>query len=165
MNDKTLVVNEKDEVIGEEDKFKCHLGDGILHRAYLVIIFNGNKVLLTKRSDKKLLWPGFWDGSIASHVRNGESYEDSARRRMKEEIGIDVDPLYLFKFEYKSKYGNIGTEHEICAVLKVRYNGQLDINPNEISEYKFVKINELREDVKLNPEFYCPWFIIALNKI
>lgn len=163
--DNILVVNEKDEVIGEEDKLKCHSGEGILHRAYAIMIFNGRKLLLTKRSNKKLLWPGFWDGSIASHVRNGETYESSAKRRLKEEIGIDANPEFLFKFQYRSEYQNIGVEHEICAVLKAEYNGQFEINPEEISEYKLVNIDNVKKKVKRNPEIYCPWFVDIINKI
>lgn len=165
MDEKIIVVNENDEFIREEDKIKCHLGNGILHRAFDVIVFNGNKILLTKRSDSKMLWPGFWDGTVASHVRKGESYESAAKRRLKEEIGIDVEPNYLFKFEYKSKYKDVGTEYEVCAILKVNYNGQFNIDPNEISEYKFVEIEKLKEYVEKNPNIYCPWFLMALDKI
>lgn len=167
--DNILVVNEKDEVIGEEDKLKCHSGEGILHRAFDVMIFNGKKLLLTKRSNKKLLWPGCWDGSVASHVRKGESYESAAKRRLKEELGIDVVPSYLFKllfkFQYKSDYKDMGVEHEICAILKVDYNGQFEINPDEISEYKLVNIDHVKKDARKNPENYCPWFVMALEKI
>lgn len=165
MRDKVLVVNEKDEFIREEDGLKCHLGEGVLHRAFDVIVLKDGKVLLTKRSDKKLLWPGYWDGSVASHVKRGESYEKAARRRLKEEIGIDSSPEFLFKFRYKSRYKNVGVEYEVCAILRANCNGKLKVNLDEISEYKFVDIDKVKEDVKINPGRYCPWFILALERI
>ncbi len=159
-----IVVDEKDKFIREEDKLKCHLGEGVLHRAFIVMVFSGDKILLTKRSNKKFLWPCYWDGSVASHVRNGESYEEAAKRRLKEEIGIDSKPWFLSKFKYKSKYKDVGVEYEICAVLKADLNSKLRINYDEISEYKFVNIKKVIRDVKLNPEIYCPWFVSALKK-
>jgi len=47
-----------DNPIGKEEKVKCHLPNGKLHRAFTALIFNNDgKLLLTKRSDSKMLWP------------------------------------------------------------------------------------------------------------
>jgi hypothetical protein len=79
-----IVVDEDDNVIGEEDKEKCHDGDGILHRAFLAMVFNrAGELLLTRRSMSKKLWPQYWDGTVASHTVRGEDYEQASRRRLK----------------------------------------------------------------------------------
>lgn len=83
---------------------KCHTDAGILHRAFAVMVFNkDNELLLTQRSNLKELWPGFWDGSVSSHVHRGESCEDSARQKLKDEIGVEVNAMeYLFKIRYQA---------------------------------------------------------------
>ena len=95
-----VIVDEHDDLIGEEERDKCHEGDGILHRGFLVMVFNNmGELLLTRRSEQKRLWPGFWDGTVASHVLRGESYVEASKRRLVEEIGLAEDKVdYLFKF-------------------------------------------------------------------
>ena len=164
--EKILKVDENDNVIGEEDKEVCHKGEGILHRAYLLIIMNSNnQILLTKRSSKKMLWDGFWDGSVASHPHKGESYEEAAKKRCKEELGADCKPKYLFKFMYAVPYKDVGSERELCAVLVAKGVDEVKPDPDEISEHKFVSMEELKEDIKKNKDIYCPWFLIALEKL
>jgi len=64
-----------------------------------------------------LLWPNDWDGTVASHPRESETYVSSAERRMPEEIGIDCMMNYVNKFEYHVPYKNGGSENEICGTL------------------------------------------------
>ena len=78
MDEFVILVDGNDNPIGKEEKVKCHLPDGKLHRAFTALIFNKDgKLLLTKRSDSKMLWPGDWDGTVASHPREGETYVSS----------------------------------------------------------------------------------------
>lgn len=158
------VVDENDNVIGYENKEKCHLNDGILHRAFLLMFFNDkNELLLTKRSELKKLWPGFWDGSVASHARKNETYEEAAKRRLKEELGIKADVKKVLKFRYFAKYfGN--AENEICALLICRHDGKINLNKKEISEGKFIELDELKENIIKEPEKFTPWLKIALNE-
>ena len=99
-----ILVNPKDEEIGWEDKARCHLGDGILHRAFSIFIFNdNNELLIQKRSDQKLLWPLFWSNSCCSHPRKGEKIESAAQRRMEEELGIKTRLKYLYKSQSRQE--------------------------------------------------------------
>src|SRR3989338_2213539 len=76
MDEQITIVDKTDKAVGTEGKGKCHDGEGILHRGFLMMIFNSKgELLLAKRSKEKRLWPGFWDMSVASHVHQGESYE------------------------------------------------------------------------------------------
>ncbi len=78
-----VVVDDNDNLIGEEEKEKCHNGNGILHRGFLVMVFNRDgELFLTRRSEEKPLWPGYWDGTVASHVWRGEDYVHASRRRL-----------------------------------------------------------------------------------
>ena len=160
-----VLVDEKDNKIGLEEKIKCHLPNGKLHRAFTALLFDANgKLVVTKRSSSKMLWPGDWDGTFASHPRETETYVTSAERRVPEELGILCKMDYLMKFEYHIPYKDIGSENEICGTLigLVDNLSNLKIIENEISEIKYISANELKQDLKENPEIYCPWMLIAL---
>ena len=88
-NEKLILVDKYDNVLGYKSKAECHEGEGILHRAFSIFIFNDkNQLLLQKRSAKKLLWPLYWSNSCCSHPRKGENYETATHRRLKEELGL-----------------------------------------------------------------------------
>jgi isopentenyl-diphosphate delta-isomerase len=163
-----VIVDKKDNFIGEEEKEKCHDGNGILHRGFLVMVFNGaGELLLTRRSERKRLWPGFWDGTVASHVINGEGYIQASKRRLSQEIGLTANNIqYLFKFHYRVRYKNIGSENEICAVTRVDRidTDRICVNNDEISSVKTITIESLMKDIKKNRQKYTPWLIIAMGQ-
>jgi isopentenyl-diphosphate delta-isomerase len=68
-----ILVDDNDNEKGLDTKENCHKGNGLRHRAFGILLFEGERLLLQKRSSKKLLWPGYWDLSIASHVHYGET--------------------------------------------------------------------------------------------
>lgn len=165
MSEMLILVDKNDNAIGIEEKVKCHLPNGKLHRAFTALIFDidGNLVL-TKRSGEKMLWPGDWDGTVASHPRKDENYVSSAERRMPEEIGISCKMDYLFKFEYHVPYKNIGSENEICGTLLgiVGHDQKFNLIPEEISETRWINPEQLSTELKNQPQIYCPWMLIAL---
>ena len=161
-----ILVDRDDSPIGMEEKVKCHLPDGRLHRAFTALLFDvqGNLVL-TKRAKEKMLWPGDWDGTFASHPREGETYVSSAERRMPEELGISEKLDYLHKFEYHVPYKDIGSENEVCgALIGVTKKAQkLQKIKGEIDEIKLVSAKDLLSEINERPESYCPWMLIALE--
>lgn len=150
-----LTVDENDNVTGEKEKSLCHAGKGLLHRAFIVMVFDKKKrLMLARRSMKKKLWPGFWDGTVAGHPRAHESYKKAAARRLDEELGIKAaDIKYLYKFNYTAKYKNIGSENEVCAVLKASCDtiNQELINKGEISGINFVETRYILKKKKITP--------------
>ena len=161
-----ILVDGNDNPIGKEEKVKCHLPDGKLHRAFTALLFDkSGRLVLTKRAKEKMLWPGDWDGTVASHPREGETYISSAERRMPEELGITCKMDYLMKFEYHVPYKDIGSENEVCGTLLgiVEESTQFKMIEGEIDEIKWVSANELLSEIKSNPKIYCPWMLIALE--
>lgn len=170
MSSKSLltVVDEEDNVINHLSWDKVHEGDGLLHRAVTVLLFNNRgELLMQKRSEQKRLWPSYMDASVATHTFSDESYEDAARRRLTEELGIAgrVNLEKMFVFQYHAKYRDVGSEREMCAVLRANYNGEINPNPEEISEYRFMSLAELKSDVLKNPDTYTPWLHEILRKL
>jgi len=165
MEEYVILVDENDNPIGKEEKVTCHLPNGKLHRAFTALIFNNEgKLLLTKRSEGKMLWPNDWDGTVASHPRESETYASSAERRMPEEIGISCKMNYVNKFEYHVPYKDIGSENEICGTLigTIDSFDESSMIKDEISEIKWINPNELKNELEYNRDIYCPWMVIAL---
>ena len=160
-----ILVDENDNEIGVEEKVKCHLPQGKLHRAFTALLFdiNGNLVL-TKRAKEKMLWPGDWDGTFASHPRKSETYVSSGERRMPEELGIEGKLDYLNKFEYHVNYKEVGSENEICGTLvgTIEKSTKLKEIQGEIDEIKWISPKDLMSDLVSKPQKYCPWMLIAL---
>ena len=165
MEEYVILVDENDNPIGKEEKVKCHLPNGKLHRAFTALIFNNEgKLLLTKRSEGKMLWPNDWDGTVASHPRESETYASSAERRMPEEIGISCKMNYVNKFEYHVPYKDVGSENEICGTLigTIDSFDESSMIKDEISEIKWINPDELKNELEHNRDVYCPWMVIAL---
>ena len=165
MVEHVILVDKNDNPIGIEEKVKCHLPNGKLHRAFTALLFDKEgKLVITKRSPNKMLWPGDWDGTLASHPRESETFVSSAERRMPEEVGISCKFDYLFKFEYHVPYKEVGSENEICGTVLgiVEKSSKLNLVKDEISDLKWITADELVKELEKNPEKYCPWMLIAL---
>ena len=162
-----ILVDSKDEIIGYKTKLDCHQDGGVLHRAFSVFIFNQQgDVLLQRRSKKKMLWPGYWSNACCSHPRAGESPEEAVYRRLKQELGISVELTYLYKFEYKANFANIGSEHELCWVwLGISDDETIKANPNEIAEWRYLPQTNLMEELRTNSALYTPWMKMEWERI
>jgi len=160
-----ILVDSNDNQIGTEEKVRCHLPDGKLHRAFTILLFNmEGKLLLTQRSMSKMLWPGDWDGTVASHPRQSETYVSSAERRLPEELGISCKLDYLFKFEYHVPYKDIGSENEVCGTLigMIDDLDKIKLVKDEISAIRLVTLDDLLYEVDKTPQIFCPWMLLAL---
>lgn len=154
-----ILVDSEDNVLGYKDKISCHLGEGILHRAFSIFIFNSKgRVLMQRRSRQKQLWPLYWSNSCCSHPRKGEDYQLATRRRLKEELGLETDLHFLYKFQYQAAFGAVGSENELCSVYVGKSDDPVQVNDNEIAEWKFFSIPELEEELAVHPENFTPWF-------
>jgi isopentenyl-diphosphate delta-isomerase len=100
-----ILVNSNDDEIGTEEKWKCHMGKGKLHRSLSIFVFNKKgELLLQKRSEEKLLWPLYWSNACCTHPKNGEIVEKAAHRRLEEEMGFDCDLKEIFYLRLTEDY-------------------------------------------------------------
>ena len=161
-----ICVDTDDNITGHATKEKCHKGQGLLHRAFSIYIFNDQKqLLLQKRSQEKLLWPLYWSNSVCSHPRKDESYLIATTRRLKEELGIETELKFLFKFHYTSVYKNIGTENELCSVYVGKTRQAIRPNSSEIAEWKYTDLKYLGLELQNSPESFTPWFKEAWRRV
>lgn len=165
-DERLIIVDENDQVLGYKTKAESHQGAGILHRAFSIFIFDSRgRLLVQKRSGQKQLWPLYWSNSCCSHPRKGEIIEEAAQRRLKEELGIETPLKFLYKFQYSAAYENIGSENEMCSVLVGKSSDSVSPNEHEIAEWKFVDVDELDRDMRENPDHYTPWFKMEWERI
>ena len=126
-----VLVNEADEEVGFATKRRCHDGDGLLHRAFSVFLFSpAGDVLLQQRSEQKRLWPGVWSNACCSHQRRGETQEAAVQRRLLEELSLEAEVRFFFKFSYHARYDLHGSERELCHVYAGRLTGWPAVNAN-----------------------------------
>jgi isopentenyl-diphosphate delta-isomerase len=159
-----VLVNEKNKAIGTEGKMKAHRG-GKLHRAFSVFLFNKKgEILIQKRAKSKYHSPGLWTNTCCSHPRPKEEVELAAKRRLKEEMGIDCKLKKAFNFIYKAKLGDL-VEYEFDHVFLGKFNGNPKPDKKEVADWRWVKLKDLKTDIKKNPRKYTPWFRIIIKKI
>lgn len=157
------VVNEKDTVLDVKSRIECHEGKGLLHRATTVLLTNNQgQLLITKRSNKKDLWPGFWDTTASTHPSEFESYIDAAKRSLKTELGIKLELKQIDKFTYQADFNKTKAENEMCALFTGIYTGKLFPNQNEISEFTWISIDDLKKEIELKNNV-SPWLVHAFN--
>ena len=162
---KVLLVNREGKVTGTEEKTQAHQGEGKLHRAFSIYIFNGaGDLLIQKRSKLKPLWPLFWANSCCSHPLPGEDLISAGERRLREELGFSCPLRMVDEFQYSAKYKDKGSENELCAVLVGVYNGPPQPDPEEVANWKWVKPDKILRDFNQNPDSYAPWFKIGLKR-
>ena len=153
-----ILVDTHDNAIGTMDKMEAH-HRGVLHRAFSVLLFNSDgKILLQKRSGTKYHSAGLWTNTCCSHPRPGEKIEDAARRRLMEEMGIEAQTEFVYKFIYRTQLEDTLIEHEYDYVFIGIFDGEPLINKAEVEDWKYADMNWVRQDIIDNPENYTYWF-------
>lgn len=166
-DDESLIVVDKDDnVLGFEAKNTCHTGEGILHRAFSVFIFDPDgRVLIQQRASGKPLWPLYWANACCSHPRRGERDAEAADRRVREELGIGPPLQFLYKFQYHARFGDHGSEHELCSIYAAVTEADISVNTTEITDTQWMPADELDADIVANPNRYAPWFKLEWPRI
>ena len=164
MEEKVVLVTEKDEVLGLMEKMQAH-ENGILHRAFSVFLYNSKgEMLLQKRASQKYHSPNQWTNACCSHPRIEETYEQAAKRRIKEELGIDCELEEKFWFIYKADVGQNLWEHELDHVFVGNYEGEFNLNKEEVTEVRYISLENLNIELENNPENFTEWFKIILEE-
>ena len=166
--DEPLILVEPDgNPIGTKPKLDCHLGSGVLHKAFSVFVFNSQQeVLLQQRSASKMLWPSFWSNSCCSHPRFNEEEFEAAERRVSEELGIAVTHLEKhFDFEYQAHYEDVGSEWELCSVFTAKSDEPVRTNINEIEAIRWVGVHDLADVLAAEDEQFTPWIKLEWKRL
>jgi isopentenyl-diphosphate delta-isomerase len=160
-----VLVNEAGEPIGTAPKLASHHRDTPLHLAFSSYIFDHHgRFLLTQRAHTKKTWPGTWTNSCCGHPGPGEAIEDAVRRRLGNELNLQVGELIplLPDFRYWAELDGV-VENEICPVFGAVTDAEPEPNPDEVAQIRWVEWTDVvagRLDVPLSP-----WCLLQLEQL
>ena len=165
MREEVILVDASDTPVGVMEKMEAHRR-ALLHRAFSVFIFSSaGEMLLQRRALSKYHSGGLWTNACCSHPRPGEDTCAAARRRLSEELGFVVPLQKIFDFTYKTEFDNGLTEYEFDHVFAGRYDEEVYPNPEEVSEYRWLSLEAIQEELAAFPSTYTSWFHLAFPMI
>ena len=164
MEERVILVDKDDNQIGTMPKMEAH-EKAVLHRAFSVFVFNvKGELMLQQRAAHKYHSPLLWTNTCCSHQRVGESNVEAGRRRLQEEMGFTTDLKEVFSFIYKAPFDNGLTEHELDHVLIGKFDGEPIINKDEVENYTWMLLEDVKKDIEENPKLYTEWFKIIFKE-
>ncbi|HLZ17027.1 MAG TPA: isopentenyl-diphosphate Delta-isomerase [Cyclobacteriaceae bacterium] len=159
-----ILVDPQDNAIGTMEKMEAHR-KGLLHRAFSVMVYHSNgDILLQKRARTKYHSGGLWTNACCSHPLPDETMDNATRRKLNQEMGIDLKTIFAYKFIYRTNLDHGLIEHECDHVFTGVFDGEPVVNRNEVEDWKFISPCQLLADVQMNPQNYTHWFKLILNQ-
>ncbi len=161
MDEEIVLLDEDLNIIGTAPKLASHHANTPLHLAFSCYLFNGTgELLITQRAGIKKVWPGVWTNSFCGHPLPDESYESAILRRGEFELGMK-DILNIKKilpnYRYKTPPYDGIIENEFCPVFTATTSEEPQINPGEVADYRWIKVEELQKIVTETPDIYSYW--------
>jgi isopentenyl-diphosphate delta-isomerase len=191
-DERLILVDHFDNRVDSVTKIEGHLkqsNNKYPHRAFSVFLFsNDNKLMLQQRANKKITFPNLWSNTCCSHpldIENEQIKKDNigiknaAIRRMKYELGMTTsfkDYFLYQKILYRADSDKIFEEFELDYILISKMHNinseksitelKVLMNPDEVSDIKFVSQEELHDDINKDRMKVTPWFkLIIENKL
>lgn len=160
-----ILVDEFDNETGTMEKMDAHR-KGELHRAISVCVFNAQgDWLIHRRAPGKYHSAGLWTNTCCSHPRPGETAAEAAQRRLQEEMGMTCALKHHFTFRYRTELDHGLVEHELDHVFTGYTDAPPHPHPEEVSEWKYVSAERLREQIRTHPEEFTEWFKLIFPKV
>ena len=181
MGETLIRVDASDQIQGTVSKYEAHREAGLLHRAFSVFLFNSRgELLLQRRADSKITFPGAWANSCCSHPRYTAAEQDenqhngvkrAAIRKMSQELGVpqgalqEQDFTLMTRVHYRAESTDAWAEEEMDYILVATADITLQPNTNEVAEVRWVKpsgLEAMLSDPALN---IAPWFRIVATRL
>ena len=155
-----MLLDQEGRPVGSLPKGRAHHGDTPLHLAFSVYVFDRRgRVLATRRALTKRTWPGVWSNSCCGHPAPGEEVAAAARRRLRQELGLEPERLDLVlpEFAYRAVAADGVVENERCPVYFAQGGGDPPPAPAEVAEWRWVSWREFRTVATAAPWALSPW--------
>ncbi len=164
-NNQVILVDKHDQELGVMEKMAAHQ-QGKMHRAFSIFVFNqANELLLQKRAIQKYHSGGLWTNTCCSHPQPFETVQESAERRLFEEMGIQVSLKFAFKFQYETQFENQLIENELDHVYLGFSDTSPSPDPDEVATWEYQNMDSIERDLDLHPEKYTSWFRICFPRL
>jgi isopentenyl-diphosphate delta-isomerase len=167
-NERVVLLEPDGSAAGTADKIEVHHADTPLHLAFSCHLFDdGGRTLLTRRALSKKTWPGAWTNTCCGHPAPGEPLVDAVHRRVRQELGVEIDDLRLLlpSFRYHAVMDDGTVENEMCPVFVGRLRGTVDPDPDEVEEYAWSPWSDLLEEVAGDRSTLSPWAVSQLRAL
>jgi isopentenyl-diphosphate Delta-isomerase len=153
---------------GTADIVAAHSGEGQLHLAFSIYILSKDRrsLLIQQRSATKTLWPLVWANTCCSHPREGKTAVEAGEQRLQEEMGIacNLKPGPEFVYRAVDPKGR-GVEHEYDITLVGTFSGDPAPDAAEVAAWKWIKLDQLRQQMADRPDEFAPWLHLGLPMI
>lgn len=154
--------------IGTAPKATVHTASTALHLAFSChLLDDDGRMLVTRRALGKVAWPGVWTNACCGHPAPGESMESAVDRRVQHELGVGVAGLELSlpDFAYRAVDASGIVENEVCPVFVGRVVGDLQPDPAEVAEWRWVEPERLQAGVRATPWAFSPWLVLQAAQL
>lgn len=146
------VVDDSNIVIGKalkEEIYAKKLPHRIVH--IFVLDAKNQKIYLQQRSQTVSFLPGYYCTSASGHVQSGETYEQAAKRELREELGVSL-PL-----KKVSELYFVSNDHRRFIELFIAVaEGEFSFADGEVSGGEFMSIGEAKKLIdkgeKIHPQ-------------
>ena len=157
MPEDLILVDNRNRAIGRAEKWTVHQR-GLRHRAFSIFLVDRDgRLLLQQRNRAKYHSGGLWANSCCGHPRPGERTLAAARRRLQEELGVDVTLRFAFRACYRTALPNGLTEDEIVYIYFGLTPDRLAPNADEVVGLERRSLAALRADIARRPRRYTYW--------
>lgn len=162
--ERIAIVSPDDVVIGYKPKLLVHQ-QGLLHRAFSILVFNSKgEILMQKRANAKYHSGGLWTNTCCSHLIEGKDMEEYIHERLRYEMGFDCKLEFSFSFHYTTTFDNGMTENEIDHIYVGQWDGTPMPDPSEADGYRWASPNDIIMEMEQNPDEYTYWFRKIMEK-
>ena len=161
---KVIIVDEKDQIIGSEEKLAARK-KGLIRRVSRILLFNDQGEFLIHKRAPGISLGNRWNQSASGHVDEGESYEQAAYRELEEELGLADIKLEEVDYFYNEETATGRRSSKFNKVYRGLHNDQ-PINPDskEISEIKWINRKDLDQRIVQEPEAFREGFILTWQR-
>ncbi|GGP62982.1 isopentenyl-diphosphate Delta-isomerase [Saccharothrix coeruleofusca] len=163
-----MLLDENGTAIGTADKATVHHEGTPLHLAFSSYLFDREgRLLLTRRALHKKTWPGVWTNTCCGHPAPGEDVESAVRRRLSDELGLEVGRLDLVlpAFRYRAVMDNGVVENEMCPVFRGVVEQRPTPNPDEVDAVEWVPWAEFAPAALAGTRPISPWSLLQIEQL
>ncbi len=125
--------------------------ENLIHRATYILVFNSQgELFVQKRTASKDIYPSHYEIAAGGVVAAGESYEESALRELKEELGIEKDSL-IFHFD---NFYDTPANRVWGRVFSCTHDGPMQLQEEEVESGEFMPVSSVLSMIQKKP--FCP---------
>lgn len=169
--DEVVLLASDGSAVGTSTKQETHHASTPLHLAFSCYVFDhSDRLLVTRRSFEKLVFPGERTNSCCGHPRPGEQLTAAVTRRLGSELGLDVAEgelrLILPEFSYRAESLGIW-ENELCPVYVATVPTGTPVHPdaNEVDAAWWEPWEDYVERAQTQPETISPWSVTQVREL